>query len=84
MADKNYYKVAEVAKHFDIPQSTVYDWIRRGKLQALRLGCRYRVSREALDAFTAESRVEAEAPAQHTPTSEQKRKHETLWDTYFR
>ena len=40
--DPPLYRVSEVMKHFKITNTTVYAWIKQGKLRTVdRNGCRY-------------------------------------------
>lgn len=41
----------DVAKMFKVKQITVWDWIRRGKLSAYKIGKMYRISQAQIDAF---------------------------------
>jgi len=50
MADY-YYKVAEVAKKFNVTSQAVYKWISEGKLKAVQIGESMRVRSDDLEAF---------------------------------
>ena len=47
-----YYKCKEVADICGVQESTVWSWIRNGKLKAAKLGRIYRISQKDLDDFT--------------------------------
>jgi excisionase family DNA binding protein len=49
--DEKYYTVKEIADRFHVSRQAVYDWIRDGKLRAVRLGERVRVPESALNDF---------------------------------
>jgi putative molybdopterin biosynthesis protein len=51
MMDEKMYTVQEIAKHFRISRQSVYDWIKDGKLRAIRIGERVRVPESALREF---------------------------------
>lgn len=53
----NYYTCAEVADRYGVQIITVWDWIRKGKLSAIRLGRDYRISEADLQAFEDERRT---------------------------
>ena len=36
MTNKNQYTVNELAQHYEVPTSSVYSWIKKGKLNATR------------------------------------------------
>lgn len=48
---KKFYNVEALAKMLSIPVQTVRLYIRRGRIKALKIGRRYLVSEEALEAF---------------------------------
>lgn len=56
MPDDNltFYTVRDVAEIFKVQEATVRQWIRDGDLGALRVGNRWRVSKEHLKTFTNE------------------------------
>ena len=45
------YTCAQVAQRYGVKQITVWDWIRKKKLPAIKLGRDYRIRQEDLDAF---------------------------------
>jgi excisionase family DNA binding protein len=51
MADIKVYTVEDVAKILKVQNRTIRDYIRSGKLKALKLGRAYRVKEEDLKAF---------------------------------
>jgi excisionase family DNA binding protein len=50
------YTPQEVATFLKLRVQTVYDYIHRGKLPAVRLGNRYRISRADLEAFLGQQK----------------------------
>ena len=44
--EPKYMTPAEVAEHWRVNQRTVMNWIRRGQLDAVYIGARYRIARE--------------------------------------
>ena len=54
VADKAYLSIEEVARHFGFNASTVYRLVERGELPALKIGGRWRFSRELLDRWVAD------------------------------
>lgn len=45
------YNCEEIAERYDVQLITVWDWIRKKKLPAIKIGKRYRVTEEDLKAF---------------------------------
>jgi len=45
------YTIQQIMSKIQMSDETIYRYIRRGKLKAIRVGGRWRVSREALDEF---------------------------------
>lgn len=45
------YTCEEVAKMYRVKVITVWDWVRKGKIKAVRLGKRYRIKKSALAEF---------------------------------
>ena len=45
----NVYTLKEVEKIMSVSQRTLYNWIKGGKLKAIKVGGQYRVTQEALD-----------------------------------
>jgi excisionase family DNA binding protein len=57
--DNLYYTPKEVAEQLKLRVHTVYDYIRQGRLPAVRLGNRCRIARADLEAFLAGRRTRA-------------------------
>lgn len=51
------YTCADVAKRYGVKVITVWDWIRKGKMPAIKIGRDYRVSEEDLKAFEENNRT---------------------------
>ena len=51
MVNDKFYTVQEVADLLQVHWQSVLNYIKRGDLQALKLGKGYRISQEALDKF---------------------------------
>lgn len=47
------YTCEQVARRYDVKVITVWDWIRRKQLPAMKIGKSYRVSQDDLEAFEA-------------------------------
>lgn len=47
----NMYTCEQVAQRYGVKTLTVWDWIRKKKLPAIKLGRDYRIRQEDLDAF---------------------------------
>lgn len=45
------YTCDEVAQRFSVKVTTVWFWIRAGKLKAVKIGGNYRIKQEHLDEF---------------------------------
>lgn len=51
---ETYFTPQEVADKFGVKVNTVWDWLRKGKLRAFRVGGRlYRISEKHIEAFKA-------------------------------
>ena len=50
---------AQVAERLQITERTVYEWIRGGKLLALKLGRLWRIRQDELEAFLEGARAKA-------------------------
>ena len=50
---------AQVAERLQITERTVYEWIRGGKLTALKLGRLWRIHQDDLEAFLERARAKA-------------------------
>lgn len=55
MPEKEYYSPQEIAEKFNLKPRTVANWIRQGKLKAIKLGDLWRVHRTDLEAFIKDS-----------------------------
>ena len=53
-----FYTPREVADLLKLRTETIYEYVREGKLRALRFGNRYRISQADLEAFLAKARTE--------------------------
>jgi excisionase family DNA binding protein len=47
----DHWTAREAAEHFEVPASTVYDWLRSGKLRSKRQGRRFWITTQALFNF---------------------------------
>ena len=45
------YTCEQVAERYGVKKTTVWEWIRKKKLTAIKLGRDYRIRQEDLDAF---------------------------------
>jgi excisionase family DNA binding protein len=48
---RQFYSVNRCAAILDVSRSTIFRWIRDGRLEAVRIGDRTRIEASALDAF---------------------------------
>jgi excisionase family DNA binding protein len=60
MADNTYYTVQEVADLLKLHWQSVLTYIKKGELEALKLGKGYRISQQALDGFIARRTTKGE------------------------
>lgn len=51
MENNSFFTVEQVAKLLQVHWQTVLNYIKNGKLKAVKLGKGYRISKEALDHF---------------------------------
>lgn len=51
------YTCAEVAQRYGVEKITVWDWIRKRKLGAIKLGKEYRISEDDLRQFEDDRRI---------------------------
>lgn len=51
MKQKEYLKVKDIADLLGLSILTIYDYIKRGEVQAIRLGRNYRVERKEFEKF---------------------------------
>lgn len=56
---KKFFSAAEIAERYNVKVTTVWEWLRSGRLTAIRIGRGYRVSNEDLEKFEKEGRVKA-------------------------
>ena len=49
--NKKFYTVAEVAEILKVHWQSIHNYIKRGELEAVRLGRGYRISEQALNDF---------------------------------
>ncbi len=52
MNDEKYYTVTQVAELLQIHWQSVLNYIKRGELEAVKIGRGYRIASSALQAFT--------------------------------
>jgi excisionase family DNA binding protein len=57
MQDKIAYSIAEITEQTSLSRDLLYDAMRRGDLQYVKVGARRIITRAALDAFLAASAV---------------------------
>lgn len=50
---EKFYTCKEIAERYRVQRETVWEWIRTGKLKAVRYGKRYLISQQDIDAFEA-------------------------------
>jgi len=51
MNDDVYYTPEEIAQKFKVKKRTVYFWVRKGKLKAVKLGSLLRIPKSSMDEF---------------------------------
>ncbi len=51
------YTVDDIMEILTVSRETVYNWIRTGKLTAIRLGRQYRITKDHYDQFIKEHTV---------------------------
>ena len=54
--EEQYYSIEEVAKMLKVAYLTVYRWIQTGKLNAIKAGKQYRISKSNLELFLTQSK----------------------------
>jgi excisionase family DNA binding protein len=54
---EEYYSIEEVAEMLKVAYLTVYRWIKSGKLQAVKAGKQYRISKTSLDKYLNENTI---------------------------
>lgn len=52
MNEAKVYTLREIAEQYKVTRRALYNWVKSGKLQAIKLGSEWRVTQEALDSFT--------------------------------
>jgi len=52
MKTEQYYSIEEVASMLKVAYLTVYRWVQKGKLKAIKAGKQYRINKKELDSFT--------------------------------
>jgi excisionase family DNA binding protein len=57
MRRMRYYTPRQVAELLQLTPQVIYEYIKAGKLPAIRLGTRYRISAEDLDRFLEASKM---------------------------
>lgn len=57
MENNNFLTVEQVAEALQVHWQTVLNYIKSGKLEALKLGKGYRISREALEKFIKQNSI---------------------------
>lgn len=51
MDKETYYTIEEVSEMLKVAYMTVYRWIKAGKLEAIKAGKQYRISKTSLDKY---------------------------------
>ena len=52
MKTEQYYSIEEVASMLKVAYLTVYRWVQKDKLKAIKAGKQYRIKKKELDLFT--------------------------------
>lgn len=65
--NKDFFSAEELAALWGVPRQSVYTWIRRGELPALKLGRAVRISSAAVAAFPRPAAVTPQAPTTEKP-----------------
>jgi excisionase family DNA binding protein len=55
MKSNSFYTVSQVAELLQVHWQTVLNYIKKGKLEAVKLGKGYRITKEALDQFARQN-----------------------------
>lgn len=55
MKSNSFYTVEQIAELLQVHWQTVLNYIKSGKLEAVKLGRGYRISKEALDKFVKQN-----------------------------
>src|ERR1700689_5306553 len=64
--DQDLYSVEQIAERLGLHVKTVRNYVREGRLKAVRIGKQYRITRENLEAITGRPE-KPPAPARRTP-----------------
>lgn len=51
------FSCEEIAERYSVQIITVWDWIRKGKLSAMKVGKQYRITEEDIKDFEEKSRI---------------------------
>lgn len=51
------YTCDEIAEMFSVKSITVWDWIRKGKLKAYKIGKMYRIDQSQIDEFVSSKAI---------------------------
>lgn len=51
------YTCADIAERYGVKTITVWDWIRKGKMSAIKIGRDYRISESDVGAFEENNRT---------------------------
>lgn len=54
---EKFYSCEEIAERYAVKVTTVWEWIRRGELPAVKVGKQYRIRADDLDAFERQNRT---------------------------
>ncbi len=72
---------AQVAARLQVSEHTIYTWLRSGRLRGRKVGRRWRVSQQAVEAFLGrDGQEEFDAPL----TPEEQAESEAAWQGYLR
>lgn len=56
MADKELLTIGEIAKYLRVKKRTIYDWVKKEKIPAIKTVGQWRFKKEKIDAWLEESR----------------------------
>ena len=54
---EKFFSCEEIAMRYSVKTTTVWEWIRRGDLPAIKIGKQYRIRASDLEAFERENRT---------------------------
>ena len=54
---EKFFTSEEIASRYSVKTTTVWEWIRRGELPAIRIGKLYRIRADDLEAFEKKGRT---------------------------